>query len=61
MPGNTLNCRFPHSEAEIRLFCLPWAGGGAAFYSNWGKVLPDTIEGWSVNTVIMLIHEYLTN
>ncbi|XP_060576849.1 S-acyl fatty acid synthase thioesterase, medium chain-like [Ruditapes philippinarum] len=39
-----LACRYPRPDANVKLFCFPWAGGGANFYSNWGKYLPDTIE-----------------
>lgn len=54
MPGKVLNCRFPHPEAAVKLFCFPWAGGGAAFYSNWGKLLPNSIEGLSENIYIYM-------
>lgn len=30
--------------ARLRLFCLPFAGSGAAVYSNWSDALPDAIE-----------------
>ncbi|HEV7602284.1 MAG TPA: alpha/beta fold hydrolase [Bradyrhizobium sp.] len=29
---------------KLRLFCLPYAGGGAAIYWPWPKEFPDTIE-----------------
>ena len=28
----------------MRLFCLPFAGGGASMFRTWGKALPPTIE-----------------
>jgi medium-chain acyl-[acyl-carrier-protein] hydrolase len=28
----------------MRLFCFPYAGGGAAIYRNWGAYLPPDIE-----------------
>ncbi len=31
-------------EASLRLFCLPFAGSGAAVFSSWSDALPDTIE-----------------
>ncbi len=31
-------------EARLRLFCLPFAGSGAAVFSSWADALPDTIE-----------------
>jgi medium-chain acyl-[acyl-carrier-protein] hydrolase len=30
--------------AHIRLFCFPYAGGGAMTYRTWGEILPATIE-----------------
>ncbi|XP_045205154.2 S-acyl fatty acid synthase thioesterase, medium chain-like [Mercenaria mercenaria] len=39
-----LSCRYPRPDASVKLYCFPWAGGGANFYSNWGKFLPETIE-----------------
>lgn len=29
---------------KLRLFCLPYAGGGAAIYWPWAREFPDTIE-----------------
>lgn len=34
----------PREEAELRLFCLPYAGGGAALYRPWLAHLPPSIE-----------------
>ncbi|MEM7417085.1 MAG: alpha/beta fold hydrolase [Gemmatimonadota bacterium] len=34
----------PRPEAPVRLFCLPYAGGSAAVYREWGKKLHDSIE-----------------
>lgn len=34
----------PQSSARLRLFCFPYAGGGASIYRGWGEILPDTIE-----------------
>lgn len=31
----------PESKDKIRLFCLPYAGGGASIYRGWTKSLPD--------------------
>jgi surfactin synthase thioesterase subunit len=30
--------------AKVRLFCFPYAGGGASVYRTWGDVLPPSIE-----------------
>ncbi len=29
---------------RLRLFCLPYAGGGASIYQQWYKFLPDDVE-----------------
>lgn len=34
----------PNPAARLRLFCFPYAGGGAAAYFGWGEVLPRTVE-----------------
>ena len=39
-----VTCPFPQPEAELRLFCLPFAGGGASIYRGWGKLLGSTVE-----------------
>lgn len=39
---------FPYTNhretARYRLFCLPYAGGSALFYSDWHKWMPEEIE-----------------
>ena len=30
--------------ARLRLFCFPYAGGGASVYRGWGEELPEAIE-----------------
>jgi surfactin synthase thioesterase subunit len=32
----------PH--ARLRLFCFPYAGGGASIFRSWGSYLPDAVE-----------------
>jgi len=32
------------SEPRLRLFCLPYAGGGAAAYAQWANRLPPDVE-----------------
>ena len=39
-----VTCPFPQPDATLRLFCLPFAGGGASIYRGWGKLLGPTIE-----------------
>jgi surfactin synthase thioesterase subunit len=34
----------PNPAARLRLFCFPYAGGGAAAYFGWGETLPRTVE-----------------
>jgi medium-chain acyl-[acyl-carrier-protein] hydrolase len=34
----------PNTQARLRLFCFPYAGGGAHIFRNWADALPDTIE-----------------
>jgi medium-chain acyl-[acyl-carrier-protein] hydrolase len=40
--------------ARIRLFCFPYAGGGASTYTRWSESLPDFVE---VNAVQLPGHE----
>ncbi|WP_299941384.1 alpha/beta fold hydrolase [uncultured Microbulbifer sp.] len=39
-----LNIPHPKPNAAIQLLCLPHAGGTAALYRPWVKLLPDSIE-----------------
>jgi surfactin synthase thioesterase subunit len=34
----------PKPDARLRLFCLPYAGGGAMIYRTWHQQLPGDIE-----------------
>ena len=34
----------PNPQAQIRLFCFPYAGGGASVYRQWSALLPDNLE-----------------
>lgn len=33
----------PNNKDTLRLFCFPYAGGGASVFSNWSKVFPQNI------------------
>lgn len=35
-------------QPRLRLFCLPYAGGGAAAYARWSGLLPPSVELWRV-------------
>jgi medium-chain acyl-[acyl-carrier-protein] hydrolase len=34
--------------AKLRLFCFPYAGGGANIFRNWPDRLPTWVEVWSI-------------
>ena len=36
------------ASVQLRLVCIPHAGGSAANYANWAEDLPETIELWTV-------------
>lgn len=45
LPGSRWVVRpHPQSDAHLRLFCFPYAGGGASLFRNWWKFLPENIE-----------------
>lgn len=35
-------------QAATRLFCIPYAGGGASVFRDWAAALPTDIEPWAV-------------
>lgn len=39
-----ITCPRPKPDARLRLFCLPFAGGGASIYRLWSDGLPASIE-----------------
>ncbi|HEU5226874.1 MAG TPA: thioesterase II family protein [Ktedonobacteraceae bacterium] len=43
---NTLwvKCSKPNPQACFRLFCFPYAGGGASLFRNWANRLPGEVE-----------------
>ncbi|MEU5845334.1 thioesterase II family protein [Saccharopolyspora shandongensis] len=41
---SALRCYDPRPEAQVRLFCLPHAGGAASFFRSWSSSLPPDIE-----------------
>lgn len=40
----------PNRQACIRLFCFPYAGGGAAVYGDWSDALPSEVEVFRVQS-----------
>lgn len=34
----------PNSQADLRLFCLPYAGGSSLIFRTWSKFLPVSVE-----------------
>ena len=41
---NWITCPRPNRDAALRLFCLPFAGGGASTYRLWPSQLPGVVE-----------------
>src|SRR5262249_44133316 len=39
-----LACARPRPQAAIRLFCFPYAGGGASVFRGWANGLPGSVE-----------------
>jgi medium-chain acyl-[acyl-carrier-protein] hydrolase len=39
-----MQCPYPNPLAKVRLFCFPFAGGGASAYRVWGQQMPDFVE-----------------
>jgi len=39
-----VTCPRPNPRAALRLFCLPYAGGGPQIYYKWSAALPATVE-----------------
>jgi medium-chain acyl-[acyl-carrier-protein] hydrolase len=34
----------PSPQAKLRLFCFPYAGGGASIYREWARAFPSSVE-----------------
>jgi len=39
-----LFCRTARPQSRLRLFCVPYAGGGASAFNAWPGVFPETVE-----------------
>jgi surfactin synthase thioesterase subunit len=42
--AESVRCHCPRPSADVRLVCLPHAGGGASAFHAWGSLLPDSVE-----------------
>lgn len=42
--GSWVACVQPNPKANLRLFCLPYAGANAGVFGSWAKNLPTTVE-----------------
>ncbi len=43
-----LLCPKPIHDVQLRLFCFPYAGGGASIFNSWAELLPPKVELWSL-------------
>jgi len=43
-----LKCYKPLPDAELRLFCFPYAGSGAISFRSWSDLLPPTVEVYAI-------------
>jgi medium-chain acyl-[acyl-carrier-protein] hydrolase len=39
-----ITCAKPNAQACLRLFCLPYAGGGSSIFRRWPQGLPSNVE-----------------
>ncbi|WP_315790360.1 thioesterase II family protein [Fischerella sp. JS2] len=43
-----LICPKSNPDAQVRLFCFPYAGGSANIFRRWSNYLPAIIEVWAI-------------
>jgi surfactin synthase thioesterase subunit len=43
-----IRCRHPNPHAHLRLFCFPYAGGGASIFRTWADELSSEVEVCSI-------------
>ena len=43
-PGSWVICPKSNPKAKLRLFCFPYAGGGASVFKSWAEMLTENIE-----------------
>ena len=41
-------CPNPRLNAKLRLFCFPYAGGGASIFRNWSQFFSEAVEICSI-------------
>jgi surfactin synthase thioesterase subunit len=42
--NRSLKCFHPRPDAQVLLFCFPWAGVGASAFYSWSRYLPGEVE-----------------
>ena len=42
------SCAKAEAQPRLRLFCFPYAGGGASIYRGWENYVPPGVEVWPV-------------
>ncbi|NMG08631.1 thioesterase II family protein [Brasilonema sp. UFV-L1] len=42
--NSCVTCPYPNSQASVRLFCFPYAGGSSLVFRPWFNNLPKTVE-----------------
>jgi medium-chain acyl-[acyl-carrier-protein] hydrolase len=47
-PTPWFSCAKPDPHVRLRLFCFPYAGGGASIYRGWENFVPPGVEVWPV-------------
>jgi medium-chain acyl-[acyl-carrier-protein] hydrolase len=49
-----VTCHSPNPNARLRVFCFPFAGGGASSFSTWAEELPSDIRAQAEFCAIQL-------
>jgi medium-chain acyl-[acyl-carrier-protein] hydrolase len=44
MTNAWITCPKPNPQAHVRLFCFPYAGGGASIFRLWSDDMPAEVE-----------------